>query len=619
MSKSKHHVVVVAALLIAACNPPDYDLTVLHTNDRHSHWLGLPNGAYDPTVTGDGTVGGAARWATLVAAAREENPDTLLISAGDFTMGTLLVAAEDSAADLNLMQEIGYDAAALGNHEFDWGPAALADMIAAASEPRLPLLCANIQFDPDDPADDALEAMYGPEGESGKYIHPYIVRELPSGTKVGIFGLMGLEAASVSNALPVTFSGDLSGLVTVAQATVDTLRDDEDVDVVILAAHLGIILDGSDAGGETIEIGKRTHGIDLILSGHNHTMTNGDIAVVSDVEDEEWTSWTMETGSYGRFLGRYDLARSGGDRTVTGILQPVDDTIIGDATVQALVDALIDDVETSYLTNLPLVPEVDAFLTGDMFQMLTTSDFDLIRYAYESNNLGNLAADAMRQDCGAQVAAVSNGGDLRESLLRVDGGFNVSDTFIATPLGTGPDGALGYPLVAFYLNLMELKLVLEATMADLGLVNNDYMLTMSGMRVEYDSSGSSFGRMRRINLYDNIDESDAGTDIFSIPAGGFTQPQFDTLISICTTSYIAGFLINFNLSPKDEHGNVITLDEAIVRDGAGDEVKLWYSLQRRLAEFGVAGVPDQYNDDEAVNPLGPYYRRGWDYARHGQP
>ena len=133
---------------------------------------------------------------------------------------------------------------------------------------------------------------------------------------------------------------------------------------------------------------------------------------------------------------------------------------------------------------------------------------------------------------------------------------------------------------------------------------------MSGLLIEYKSSGSKFGRIQKLTLYENIDESDAGTVVFDMAQGGFLVPQTD-LISICTSKYIASFLTSFDLKPKDENGDQYSdLDDAICRDTGGNEVKLWYSLMRKLASFPDK-VPVQYCDDAST-----YWRRSRDLDIH---
>ncbi|MBN2493677.1 MAG: 5'-nucleotidase C-terminal domain-containing protein [Deltaproteobacteria bacterium] len=576
-----------------------YELTVLHTNDRHSHWLGLSNSDY---FHGEGeTVGGAERWMGFVEQTRQAGGDVLLLDSGDFTMGTLFVAAQEMAADLNGMHEMGFDAACLGNHEFDWGPAALARMIGNAAEPRVPLVCANIQFDPGSPADDALEALYGPEGESGKAIHEYIVRSMPSGLKVGIFGLMGLDAAEVvPQKAPVAFSKNMTAMVETAQAVADKLREEEKVDLVLVLAHLGILEnDQGEWVGETIDLARRTTGIDAILSGHAHTPVDGGVQVASEVEGSDWSTLVMEAGSFGRQIGRWHFTLDGDARSAEAELVEVDSTLPDEMpAVTEFVSSLIQDLEEHFLALYPIVPDPDAFLTGTIFQPLAISSCDIIRHRNECNNLGNLVADAARRVTGSEVCAISNGGDIRESLMRdARGEFSLSDAFITTPLGIGPDGLLGYPLVCFYLNWSDFKFVLEGTTCDMGQGNNDYLLNLSGVRIAFDMDQPSFIRIDEIDQYTAIDESDQAVPIFRRGEGDMGWLVDDTqLVHICSSLYIASFASSMGIELLDETGQVQSdLSSLIALDGEGHEIKLWYAFTSYLASF-ADGVPDLYCD-----------------------
>ena len=617
--------IALSALLLislAGCpdddkGPADFDLTLFHLNDRHSHWQGSLNCDYTGTA-GDGTEGGAARWMTLVKDARASG-DVLLLDAGDFTMGTMLVTAENNAGDLNMMQDLGFDAATLGNHELDWGPQGLASMIAAADKPMVPLLASNINFAPDDPADDGLEALYGPAGEAGKYIHPYIVLERPSGIKVGLLGLIGPDAESVSNARPTSFSVTLDQMIERTQELVNTLRNDEGVDLVIVLAHAGMTGDGS--GGwenETVELAQQVEGIDAILSGHHHTQVPEGVEVACTVAGSTWTTVVMESGKYGRSVGKWSLARAAGVKTISSELITIDDSMATDADTEAAVAALVANVEQTVLSGYPQVPDAGAFLTGTLDQVLTCSDFDMVRHYYENNNLGYLLADAVAEATGVEFVGISNGGDLRESLIRCgDGCFDLSDAFITAPLGTGPDFEIGYPLVTFYLKWRELKLIMESTIADQGWTNNDFMLNLSGLRVQVDSSQIPFSRITRIEQYNPLDESDAGTLLFQKgdPNSGWHIEQ-DQLIHTAVSLYIGTFLASFNLVPKDANGDPVLDGQGnidwpsmVVSDANGAELKLWYVLASKLASFDAAGMPAQYDDDVANNPFGPYWRR----------
>lgn len=601
------------------------DLVIFQTNDRHSHFHGLLN--YDDALqTDQQTVGGADHWMKLVEDTREDpDVEVLLLSAGDFSMGTMLVAAEDNAADLNFMKEFGYTAAAIGNHELDWGPARLAAMIEAADQPPLPLLSANMVFS-DDPGDDTIEALYGPHDEPGKLIHPWMVHETPGGTRVGIFGLLGIEAAGVvPQKRPVTFSSDMDEMAATAQQVVDTLRDEQQVDLVLCLAHLGV--HGSTQTGESTDLAERVEGIDIVLSGHNHTPMAQAVEVPCMVDGSSWTTTVMEAGKYGLYLGRYDVNFEGDKPAVTGTLIDVDESLGSSTGVVEHVAALVEDIESNFLPLFPL-QAAGGFLDGEYFQQLVQADFDIRRHSNEPNNMGYLAADAMREAGGCDLAVASNGGDIRHDVLQrnADGGYDVADTFIVSPLGIGPDGIVGYPVVKFHLTLNEIWVLLEGTVADLGLENNDYMLSTSGIRLEMDTSKSQYGRILTMEQYEALDESGEGTLLYDLANGGFQVDENTTCVSVCTTSYIASFLPTFGFAPRDEQcetiGSLATnpeiLEDLILRDADDREMKLWYLIMKRLASMD-SGVDAMYDDDQQNNPLGPYWRRAWDLARHPAP
>ena len=201
-------VLIVSLLLISAilCSQTEKKLVILHTNDLHSRLTGYaPESAYTPlTINDDKTVGGFARISSIIKDERSKNDGiTLVIDGGDFLMGTLFHHLEPSTGfQLPLMKEMGYDAACLGNHEFDFGPEKLADIInRSLLRGEIPyLLLGNAVFDNDDPADDALEELFRREVISRRMI---IEKD---GLRIGLFSVFGKVAVhDAPYAVPVTF------------------------------------------------------------------------------------------------------------------------------------------------------------------------------------------------------------------------------------------------------------------------------------------------------------------------------------------------------------------------------------------------------------------------------
>jgi 5'-nucleotidase len=186
-------------------------ITILHTNDLHSHLIGFaPESEYTPlTVNDDKTVGGFARIAAIIKHEKEINAGTtLVIDAGDFLMGTLFHSLEkETGFQLRLMKAMDYDVTCLGNHEFDYGPDWLASVIhASVSKGEIPsVLIGNARFDKKDVRDDALEKLYSDNIISRKLI---LTRD---GIKFGFFSIIGKDAVKdAPHAAPVTFDKQFS-------------------------------------------------------------------------------------------------------------------------------------------------------------------------------------------------------------------------------------------------------------------------------------------------------------------------------------------------------------------------------------------------------------------------
>lgn len=202
----------------------EFTLTIVHTNDTHSRLDDM------------------ARQATLVEEIRAQNENLLLLHAGDAFTGTLYFTVHQGAADAWIMNAIGFSAMALGNHEFDGGPAVLSTF---ASEVSFPLLCANFDFT-------------GEPALAGKIL-PYTILDI-DGKRVGIFGLTTEDTAWSSSPGPNIVIGDAAFF---AQKAVADLTA-QGVDVIIALTHLGWDRD--------LELAETVPGIDIIVGGHSHTL-----------------------------------------------------------------------------------------------------------------------------------------------------------------------------------------------------------------------------------------------------------------------------------------------------------------------------------------------------------
>jgi 5'-nucleotidase/UDP-sugar diphosphatase len=285
-------ILLMLSISIAAQN--EREIVILHTNDLHSHLTGYaPESAYTPlSVNDDKTTGGFARIAAIIKDEKNKNSGTtLVLDAGDFLMGTLFQGLETKTGfQLRLMKTMGYDAVCIGNHEFDYGPEKLAEILSSSVRGGEipPVLLSNAVFDKEKPEDDALENLFNTGVVGRKYI---LERD---NLKIGFFSLLGKVAVEdAAFAPPVTFSKQIP----VAKKMVKELRA-EDCDIIICLSHSGVCKDrNNNWDGEDVELAKKVKGIDVVISGHTHTKLDKPI-IVNGVP-------VVQTGAYGQYVGKW--------------------------------------------------------------------------------------------------------------------------------------------------------------------------------------------------------------------------------------------------------------------------------------------------------------------------
>lgn len=571
-------------------------LTLVHTNDLHSHFQGFgPELDYTPLRPGDDqTLGGFARIGALIKRIKSSrgNP-VLVVDAGDFTMGSLFhTVSRELGGELRLLKAMGYDAVTLGNHEFDLKPSGLSAILRAAwSRGAMPtVLAANVVFDDSDPQDDQLQEAFREVG-----VVPHKVVDL-NGLRVGLFGLMGRKAAQVAPfAKPVGFGDPVEA----AKMQVGKLRDKEGVDLVVCLGHLGVSEQGQ---GESADLARKVPGIDVIVDGHTHTLLQRPILVGK--------TWIVQAGSYGTHLGVLDLELGeGGIRQKGYELMRVDDSIPGEPEIQAQVELLKMEVEERFLGRKGLT----------YGEPLAEVGFPLVDEPWGDSNLGDLVSDAIRWGLdrysvnqGAQGGpthfAVESGGLLRDPILPGRTGIlALCDLFRAFPLGFGPDGDMGYPLLAFYLTGSEIKKALEVHSTVGPMKGSDYRLRVSGLRFSFNPNRVPFDRVTQVWIQ--------GQDGKLSPLD--TSAENSTLYKVGANLYNASFLKiigNFtygilDIKPKDARGRPLNdLKEALVdKDPLTpgiQELKEWEALVEFVRHFpdgdgdGLPDVPSRYASPE---------------------
>ena len=337
--------------LMAAAGQP---LTLLHFNDFHGQLE-----PYEDKETGK-VLGGIARLAGLVAAIHAEDPPrpVLLLFAGDLLQGTTTSTLYLGRPDIKLLEEIGVNAAAVGNHEVDFGQDNLRKL---ASLVDFPLLAANLSAAPE-PLPIRPYALFHPEG----------------GPRVAVLGLTTEELVTTTHPRNAVGLG-VSDPLAVAQALVPEL--DAQSDLLIILSHLGLAEDRRLAQGVA--------GVDLIVGGHNHFRFDKPV--------EENDVPIVQAGERGAYLGRLDLEVEK-DRLIKWDyrLIPVDDQAPVDARIAAKVARLVARADQDLLA-----------VVGRAGRELSAQR-ELIRRGEAP--FGDLVADLAREYSGAQVALFNAGG-----------------------------------------------------------------------------------------------------------------------------------------------------------------------------------------------------------------
>ena len=264
----------------------DTVITILHTNDTHSQ--------IDPLPANDANAGkgGVARRATLVKRVRKENPNTLLVDAGDVLQGTPYFNFYKGEVEYKAMSAIGYDVGTLGNHEFDNGVAALAAALKFATF-------------------DIVSANYDVKGTVlEQRVKRYVVKTV-GGIRVGLFGL---GVSPVSLITPDNFKGvTYIDPVIAAGDVVKKLREEERCALVVCMSHLGY---NADAKSGDSFVASQVDGIDFIASGHTHTFMK---EPVTQTQPCGAKTTIFQVGKSGIYVGRVDFTFRDGKLADTAV------------------------------------------------------------------------------------------------------------------------------------------------------------------------------------------------------------------------------------------------------------------------------------------------------------
>ncbi|MBP2830867.1 metallophosphatase [Aquimarina sp. U1-2] len=253
-------------------------ITILHTNDVHSH--------IDPFGPGAGrnaNKGGVARRAAIIEKIRQENPNTVLLDAGDIFQGTPYFNFYGGELEFKLMSMLNYDIATVGNHDFDNGIEGLHAQLPYA---KFKFVSANYDF-----SNTIMDTL----------VKPYEIL-IKDDVKIGIFGL-GIQ---LDGLVMKTLYKETKYLnpIDIAQDMSRILKKEEQCDLVICLSHLGYEYKKDPDRISDIRLAKATEDIDLIIGGHTHTFLEKP-TVVKNKKDKDVL--VNQVGCYGLYLGRIDF------------------------------------------------------------------------------------------------------------------------------------------------------------------------------------------------------------------------------------------------------------------------------------------------------------------------
>jgi 2',3'-cyclic-nucleotide 2'-phosphodiesterase (5'-nucleotidase family) len=425
----------------------DVIVTLIFTNDMESAYEPVPAWWRDDMAH----IGGIAELTTLIRNIRRDEPNVFLFDSGDIFTGALS-RLTDGALMFEFMITMGYDAMAIGNHEFDYGEAILEWQKNRAP---FPVLGANLYYKGTD--------------------HPFAQRHTiieRNGIRIGVIGTLGQDAASSAIAPPHIDELDVTDPAGAIRASVGELRDD--VDLIVALTHQGHTAPmQTDAEADPrldrdidkdIALAGEVEGIDVLFGGH------ADAGTWEPVVNPKTGTLIMQTFGQATYLGYLQLTLDGETRKIKsydGKLIPVDSD-------QLEPDPVITEKMGRYRASFPEITEV-----------VGQTEARLNRRYFDEADLGNLLADVAVEMTGADIGLI-HPGTIRKDIPK-------GDIEIADILDTNP---FVDPIVVMEVTGAQLQEIMEQSFTLLR-----GLLQVSGLEVVYDTSKPE--RQRLVSLHHN--------------------------------------------------------------------------------------------------------------------
>lgn len=558
---------------------------VMFLHDTHSHL-----NEFNTVENGESiTVGGFARIKTLIDEQKGNNPDTLVLDAGDFSMGTLVqVVFEEEASELRMLGELEVEATTLGNHEFDYNAEGLANMLNSAVESGdvIPeMLVCNVDWEAMEASGLTKDQQLLCDSFENYDVKEYIMVE-KNGVQIAITGVFGKDSLVCVPNCPLKFEDPIEAV----KETVAEIKANENADMIICISHSGTSKDEDKSEDENLA--KSVPELDLIISGHTHTKLDEPI--------QHGNTYIVSCDEYGKYLGNLSMTQNADGRWEmnTYELMPITPDVEVQVETQAKIDDFMASIDEKYLSQFGFTK--DQVLCTNEVQFAAQADVGAL---HTELNLGSIMADAYTYAVesasdfdGVPVdVTVVPAGTIRDTFAK--GNITTENVFNAFSLGIGADGIPGYPLISVYLTGEELKLVAEidASISDIMTVARLYT---DGLYWNYNPN--------RLIL-------NKATDVYICDAdGNRVELEDDKLYRVVTDYYSSQMLGGvtdmsyglLSIVPKFADGTPIEDYNDAIIIVEGQELKAWAAIAQYMSSFedtdgdGIGNVPAVYATTE---------------------
>lgn len=563
-------VVLLLGVIIPMASADDSkDLTIMFIHDSHDYLYPTSN------IVGGELIehGGAARLATVIKENKDEN--TIFLDGGDFSMGTLYQAAYSTDAyELRNLGICGCNVTTFGNHEFDFGAKGAAAMLraAVASGDKLPeIVQSNI---------DLSGKLTEEQADFKKACEEYGVKENTiiecAGHKIGLFGLVGDSAIAC-----IQTDFEYIDYIKAAKEQVKKLKK-EGCDIIIAVSHSGT--DGDGKNGEDIDLAKKVPDIDVIISGHTHTVYSKPVMVGDTV--------IASCGEYLKNVGKLTISAENDKVKVKDYkLIPLNSSIEEDPETKERFEAYKEKINGSYLQP------------GETFdKVIAHSNFDFIGLdemynTHQEYPLGDLIADSYIYE--AEQNGVNDIDVALVGLGTVRGAFEkgditIADAFEICSLGVGSDGSAGHPLVSCYLYGWELKLLNEID-ASVGELVSSLKMSYSGLNYTFNEKRLILNKVMKAGIVKGNGEPAEieNGKLYKVVGNMYAINMLD-MVNQVTKGLIS-------IAPRDENGKKnFDFYSLSLKDKNGGEIKEWIAFKDYLESFevgesGYPEIPDAYS------------------------